>query len=108
MRRRHNAFAMKERVIATLNAVDEAQAQLREHGASDEEVRMVRATAFLAVAEAARKGMSHASFRRFHVSAMRWPQSNVERSLARVELVVLLDGQIIDRETVKITAVQLA
>lgn len=91
-------------MIATLNAADDAQAQLREHGGTDEEVRMVRATAFLAVAEAARKGVSHASFRRFHVGAMRWPESNVERSLMRVELVVRLDGHIIDRETVKITA----
>ena len=94
--------------MISLSPAHDAQARLREHGATDEEVRMVRATAFLAVAEAARKGVSHASFRSFHVSAMRWPESNVERSLMRVELVVLLDGRIIDRETVKITAMQLA
>ena len=85
-------------MIATLNAADDAQAQLREHGATDEEVCMVRATAFLAVAEAARKGMSRGSFRRFHVDAIRWPESNLERSLMRVELVVLLDGRIIARD----------
>ena len=94
--------------MLTLNAAHDAQPQLSEHGATDEEVRMVRAMALLAVAEAARKGMSHASFRRFHVGAMRWPESNVERLLMRVELVVLLDGRIIDRETVKITAMQFA
>lgn len=99
---------MEQPVIVTLNAGDDAQAQVREHGATDEEVRMVRATAFLAVAEAACNGTSHASFRRFHVSAMRWPQSNVERSLAHVELVVRLDGHIIDRETVKVSAMQFA
>jgi hypothetical protein len=106
--RREACLTVKERVIATVSAAGDAQERVCAVGPNREEVRMVRATAFLAVAEAARQGTSHASFRGFHINAARKPCGDVERSFMRVELVVRLDGHIIDRETVELLAMHFA
>jgi len=99
---------MEARVIATLNAADDAKEQVCAVTPSREEVRMVRATAFLAVAEAARKGTCHASFRGFYIAATRQPCGDVGRALVRVELVVRLSGHMIDRETVELLPMHFA
>ncbi len=69
---------------------------------SSEEVRMARAIAVSAVSEALMRGESHVSFRGFRVDAARLPGAHQMRSVVRVELVVRLDGHIIDRETAEI------
>jgi len=79
-------------------------AEDRESGAcpSSEEVRMVRAIALSAVAEALTRGESHVSFRGFRVNAARIPREHDKCAVVRVELVVLLDGHIINRESAEI------
>ena len=63
---------------------------------------MVRAIAATAVTEALSQGDLHVSFRGFRLCATRQPQEDVECSVARVELVIWLDGQIFDREMAEI------
>ena len=64
---------------------------------SGEELRMVRAIALSSVGEALKRGQSHAFFRRFRIDAARL-QSAYDCCFAKVELVVRLDGHIIDRQ----------
>src|SRR6478672_13680633 len=66
-----------------------------------EELRMVVATSFAAVEEAALRGQSRASFHGFLVSATRLPCQG-ERCIVRVKLVVRLDGHIVNSQTAEI------
>ena len=67
-----------------------------------EEVRMARAIARSAVIEALMRGESHVSFRGFRIDAVRLPCRRENDSVIRVELVVRLDGHMIDREIAEI------
>lgn len=69
---------------------------------SSEEVRMARAIAMSVVTEAVMRGESHVSFRGFRISAVRLPCGHEDDSTVRVELVITLDGHIIDREIAEI------
>jgi hypothetical protein len=73
---------------------------------TSEEVRMVRALALSAVTEAVMRGESHASFRSFQVNAARLPRGHENRLFVSVELVVRLDGHIIDRAAAEISPLQ--
>ena len=77
----------------------EAEERLSGACPTSEEVRMARAVALSAVTEALMRGDSHVSFRGFRVDAARLPCGHEKRTGVRVELVVRLDGHIIDRET---------
>ena len=63
---------------------------------------MVRAIALSAVTEAMTQGESHVSFRGFRVNAARLPREHDKRAVVRVELVVSLDGHIVERESAEI------
>ena len=65
---------------------------------SREEVCMARAIASSVVMEALVHGESHVSFRGFRIDAARLPCGHGNDLVIRVELVVRLDGHIIDRE----------
>ena len=67
-----------------------------------EELRMVMATSFAAVEEAALRGQSRASFHGFLVSATRLPCQGHERCIVRVKLVLRLDGHIVNSQTAEI------
>jgi hypothetical protein len=69
---------------------------------SSEELRMVRAIASSAVSEAIARGESHVSFRRFRVNTVRLSSQHEKHVVISVELVVSLDGHMIDRESVEI------
>ena len=73
---------------------------------TSEELRMVRAVASSAVTEALMRGDSHVSFRSFQVDAARLPRGHENRLSVSVELVVRLDGHIIDRATAEILPLQ--
>jgi hypothetical protein len=92
-------------VTAAASAVMDTEERLSEACPSSEEVRMVRAVALSGVTEALMEGESHVSFRGFRVDAVRLPCGHEKRSVVRVELVVRLDGHIIDRETAEILPV---
>ncbi len=70
---------------------------------SSEELRMVRAIVSSAVSEAMVRGESHVSFRGFRVNTVRLPLGHDKRAVVRVELVVSLDGHMINRESVAIS-----
>ena len=75
---------------------------------SSEEVRMARAIAISVVTEAVMRGDSHVSFRGFRINAARLPCRHEDDSTVRVELVVTLDGHIIDREIAEMLALHFA
>jgi hypothetical protein len=92
-------------VTAAAGTVIDTEERLSGACPSSEEVRMVRAIALSAVSEALMRGESHVAFRGFQVDAARLPCGHKKRSVVRVELVVCLDGHIIDRETAEILPV---
>ena len=82
-------------MVAAWTAIDAAQ---RMNGAcpSSEEVRMLRAIASSAVDEAIVRGESHGSFRGFRIDAARLLCTHSNDSRVLVELVVALDGHIVE------------
>ena len=86
-------------VTAAASAVIDAEERMIGAYPSSEEVRMVRAIALSAVNEALMRGESHVSFRSFRVDAVGLPCEYEQRSVVRVELVVRLNGRIINCET---------
>ena len=72
-----------------------------------EEARMARAIASSVVIEALAHGESHVSFRGFRIEAMRLTCAPKNASVIRVELVIRLDGHMIDREVAEILPLHL-
>lgn len=69
---------------------------------------MARAIASSVVAEALVRGESHLSFRGFRIYAVRLPCGHDNDFVIRVELVVALDGHIVEREVVEILPLHFA
>ena len=92
---------------APCTAMDTAE-RMRVVCPDSEEVRMARAIASSVVAEALVRGESHVSFRGFRIGATRLPFGHVDDFVIRVELVVRLDGHIIDREIAEILPLHFA
>lgn len=65
---------------------------------------MAQAIASSVVMEALVHGESHVSFRGFRIDATRLPCGHENDSVIRVELVIRLDGHIIDHEIAEILA----
>ena len=68
---------------------------------SAEEFRMVRAIAFLALSEAARRGEARASFRGFHVHAARAATSSSSASID-VDLRVRFGERLVERSVIAV------
>jgi len=95
-------------IAATASAVIEGEERPRGTFSGSEEVRMVRAIALSAVTEALIRGESHVSFHGFRIYAARLPCDHENDSVVRVELVVRLDGHIVDREIAEIPPLHFA
>ena len=75
---------------------------------SSEELRMVRAIAITVVTETLVRGESCLSFRGFRIHAARLPCARENDFVIRVELVVTLDGHIVEREVAEIPPLHFA
>ncbi len=95
-------------VEATASAVIDGEERPSGTFPGSEEVRMVRAIALSAVTEALIRGESHVSFRGFRIYAARLPCDHENDSVVYVELVVRLDGHIVDREIAEIPPLHFA
>ena len=105
--RREDCVSRQTLVAATAAAVNDVEERPSQTFPSSEEVRMVRAIALSTLTEALMRGVSHVSFRGFRIAAARISSRYDERLVVQVELVILLDGHMIDREIAEFPALYL-